>query len=470
MMTVMDERARRRQVAVVAGVGGCLLLAVATAPVYLTVQGSFVGTTTPLPIKGLGWVYTLAPIVATVAALCAVRWWPYLLLAAAVVTGALVLYETGHAAFPPAVAFALSGGYPLAIVGVLACAQGLLRGEAEAWGAALAGLAVGGRLAGTVLAGSLRSLGFSRLPAVYVVLVVVGLAGVLPAARWYPRGDPAAVGPPGDRPWRRARLIVPAALAACLPVPLSFVTTGQLAALLGVTRSTLAQHSYVEVAAFGAITVAVVTVLAAVAGLWPLGGALTAATVQVAALAPLVLALTALADQDPVRWLAGLAGVALGAATAATRLRVPLAAALTAVAAIALFVAYGAAGGEPAKLLGQRGTVPEAAILVLIAAAATAMAGAAAPALAPRGVLPAALGPFAVMLGAGGLELTQALDVPGDRPVSPYLQPLQQLPISAVLLLAAGAGIVGLGLARRFAVRRPERERVDEVAPSLHSG
>jgi signal transduction histidine kinase len=472
MMTGMDEPARRRQVAarpvaVLAGAGGCLLLTVAAWPMYLNQLASFIDTPTYGPTEGLGWDYVLATMVATVVALCAVRWWPYLLLAAAVVTGASVLYETGHLAFPSEVALALSGAYPLAVVGMLACAQGLVRGApgwcAAGWGAAVAGLAMGGRLAGTALRGPFWLASRPDPSTTHVVLAVAGLACALPAVWWYRRGDPAAVGPATAGEWRRVRLVVPAVLAVCLPIPLSFLTTRRLAALLGVAHRTLEQHSYVDIALLGAIAVAAATVLAAVAGLWPLGGALTAATAQTAAAAPLIIALTALAQEDLVRLLAAFAGMLLGVAVAASRLRIPLAAALAVVVATALFIVYGAMGGQPTTPIYQRGAVPAVAILVLTAAAATAIAGATAPLLASRGALPAALGPLAVMLVGGGLQTEQATHTRYGRLVSPDLEPWFHLPTSAVLLLAAGAGIAGLGLARQFAVRRAERKQAEEI-------
>lgn len=256
----------------------------------------------------------------------------------------------------------------------------------------------------------------------------------------YRRGDPAAAGPAGNRSWQRVRLVTAGTLAASVSISLALLTTQRMADLLGVTWSALARHAVAQTAVIGAITLVTVTLLAALAGLWPLAGAVTAAVAQVAVLAPVILTLTALYKNDPLRWLAALAGAALGAAVAGSRWRVPLAAALTVLAAMALFIAYGATTGDPQKLAVQLIVIPSVLILVLCAAAGGAVVGATAPVPAARGALPAVLGPLAGTLAVGGLQATQVISVGDGEPL-----PFNPQITSATLLLLAGAASTGGG-------------------------
>jgi signal transduction histidine kinase len=448
---------------VLAGVAGCLFLVVATSPPASAGLPPFLDT--PIDKVGSGpstledWLFLVAPVLATALGLWLLRWWPYLLAAAALMAGPGVLAEWNPAVGSSWVLALLlpSAAYALTIVTVLACAQGLIR-AAVGWGAAIAALTLGSRLVGSAMTfGWQPSL---RTPASWhASLLAAGLAGLAPAVWLYRRGDPAASGPAGNRRWQRVRLVMAGTLAASVSIPLAFLTTQRMADLLGVTFYALFQHGFAQTAVVGAITLVTVTLLAVLAGLWPLAGAMTAVVAQVAVIAPAILALSALADSDPLCGLAALAGAALGAAVAGSRWRVGLAATLAILAALALFIAYGATTGDPDKLAYEHIVIPSVLIFVLCAGAGGAMVGATAPVLGARGALPAVLGPLAGTLAVGGLQTIQVTYLSNGQPESPVFH----LPTSAILLLVAGAAIGGLGFAELLATRRAERKQAEQI-------
>jgi len=473
MSTVTSRlRVRRWSPAVLAGVAGCLFLVVATSPSSPGGRPPFLDTPTfddrsSAPTDLSGWLFLMGPVVATVLGLCLLRWWPYLLAVAGLVAVPGVMTEWGFAAYSswqlPWVFLVLpSAGYALAVVALLACAQGLTR-TAVGWGAAVAALTLGSRLVGSAMPMP-APWGWELSPHVaaswHTALLAVGLAGLAPAGWLYRRGDPAATGLPARRWWQRVRLVTAGTLASSVPIALTFLTTQRLADLLGVTWYALVRHSIAQTAVIGAITLVIVIVLAALAGLWPLAGAVTAAVVQVAVVAPVILALTALYKDDPLRWLAALAGAALGAAVAGSRWRVPLAATLAVLAAMALFIAYAATTGDPQKLAAQLIVIPSVLVLVVCAAAAGAVAGATAPMLAAGGALPAVLGPLAGALAVGGLQVIQVTSPTDGETLPAFLNP--QI-TSALLLLVAAAGIGGLGFAHLLATRRAERKHAEQI-------
>ena len=449
--------------ALLAGVSGCLLLIVWTSR-WQAGLPSFIHPTVGFTPRGVGWGLALVPIAATVVGLCTPRWWPYQLLAGGLLATPGTLAETVGLDSPTALVVLSAAGYPLTLLGVLACAQSVVRDKVGV-GAAIAGLSMGARLFGAVLVGAAYLRANSALPAWHAVLVVVALAGLFPAALSAWRGDPAAVGPPdaGRWSWRRIRPVVAGGLAACAVIPLMLLTTERLASLLGVTESALVRHGYVEAAMIGAALLVTVTVLSAMAGVWSLAGALTAAVIHVAVMAPMVLVLAALPFDGSVGCLGALAGVILGVVAACVRWRVPLAAALTVLAAMALFTAYAATTGHPEKLAEQQSTVPALLILILIVAAATAVIGATAPVLAPHGTLPAVLGPLAGGLAVGAAQAISVTYVRDGSPTSSYLNSVFHLPTSAVLLLVAGAAIAGLGFAQQVSRRRAERAQTEQI-------
>jgi signal transduction histidine kinase len=453
---------------VLAGMAGCLFLVVATSPPATAALPPFLDTSMDNgnggPVNLQDWLFLLAPVVATALGLCLLRWWPYLLAAAAVLAVPGVVVEWNPVAGYPWIFGLLPiAGYALAIVALLACVQGLIR-TAAGWGAAIAALTLGSRLVGSAMTDGLGwELSLHTPAAWHTALLAAGLAGLAPAAWLHRRGDPDAAGPLGDRSWRRVRLVAAGTLAASVSIPLSFLTTQGMANLLGVTWFALERHGFAQTAVIGAITLVAVTMLAAFAGLWPLAGAMTAATAQVAMVAPAILTVTALNNDDPLRWLAALAGAALGAAVAGSRWRVPLSATLTVLAAVALLIAYGATTGDPEKLADQRIVIASVLILVLSAAAAGAVVGATAPVLATRGALPTVLGPLAGTLAVGGLQTIQVTYLSGGEPQPSILSPASHLTTSAILFLVAGAAICGLGLAQVLGTRRAERKQAEQI-------
>lgn len=459
--------AARRLPVAAAGVAGCLFLVVATSPAaasdvlppFLDTPG--LGYRSGPPANLQGWLFLAAPVVATALGLCLLRWWPYLLAAAALMAVPGVVAEW-HPSVGYQWEFALlpSAWYALAIVALLACAQGLIR-TATGWGAAVAALTLGSRLVGSAMPRPYPwGWGYSAHTAAswHTALLAAGLAGLAPVMWLYRRGDRTATGLAGNRMWQRVRLVTAGTLAASVPIPLAFLTTQRMADLLGVTWDALYRHGVAQTAVIGAITVVTVALLATLAGLWPLAGAITAAVAQVAVVAPIILTLTALYNDDPLRWLAALAGALLGAVGAGSRWRVPLAATLTVLAAMALFIAYGATTGDPEKLASENIVIPSVLILVLCAAAGGAVVGATAPVLATRGALPAVLGPLAGTLAVGGLQAIQVISVGDGEPL-----PSNPQITSAILLLVAGVAIGGLGFAQLLATRRAERKHAEQI-------
>jgi signal transduction histidine kinase len=250
---------------------------------------------------------------------------------------------------------------------------------------------------------------------------------------------------------------VAGALAVLVPVLLALLTVQGMASLLGTTWYTLYRHQDAYGDAIGVIAVVAVTVLAVVAGRWALAGTLTASVAQIAAVLPATIAFGALAGDDPLRWLAALSGVALGALVAGVRWRVPVAAALAVLTAMILFIAYDATTEDPEKLVAQHVAIPSVLILILCAAVAGGVTGATAPALAARGALPAVLGPMVGVLAVGGLQAVQVTDEFGAV-VSQY----DVIP-AAFLFLVAGLAVSGLGLARLLTARSAERKHAEQI-------
>jgi signal transduction histidine kinase len=241
-----------------------------------------------------------------------------------------------------------------------------------------------------------------------------------------------------------------------VPFLLALLTMQGMASLLGTTWSTLYRHEDAYGDAIGVVAVVAVTVLAVIAGRWALAGALTASVAQVAAVLPAMVAFEALAGDDPLRWLAALSGVALGAAIAGVRWRVPVAAALAVLIALILFIAYRATTEDPGKLVAQHVAVPSVLILVLCAAVGGAVTGATAPALAAQGALPAVLGPVVGVLAVGALQAVQ---------VSAEFGAVAQYDVipATFLFLVAGLAVSGLGLARLLAARNAERKHAEQI-------
>jgi signal transduction histidine kinase len=455
-----------------AAAAGCLFLVVAASPPEESQLPPFLDNPFAWSIapgvwaqQGIdGWqglLFMAVPVAVTAVALYLLRWWPYLLAAAGLmaVPGVLNDWEW-EIRYPFAVGYVVSllptFAYIIAIIALLACAQGLYRAS-PAWSAVVVALALGSRLMGSaMMAGISWGVSSDHPAAWHTALLAVGLAGLVPALRRYRTGDPEAIGPVGGRPGRRARLIVAGGLAALVPFLLALLTMQGMASLLGTTWSTLYRHEDAYGDAIGVVAVVAVTVLAVIAGRWALAGALTASVAQVAAVLPAMVAFEALAGDDPLRWLAALSGVALGAAIAGVRWRVPVAAALAVLIALILFIAYRATTEDPGKLVAQHVEVPSVLILVLCAAVGGAVTGATAPALAAQGALPAVLGPVVGVLAVGALQAVQ---------VSAEFGAVAQYDVipAAFLFLVAGLAVSGLGLARLLAARNAERKHAEQI-------
>ncbi|GIE89023.1 Histidine kinase-, DNA gyrase B-, and HSP90-like ATPase [Actinoplanes regularis] len=464
MMIIDMGEGSSRWCTAVAGLGGCLLI--------LLVRS--VGEVTYSPWSGAhgydryfanGSLFlALVPAITTVLALCLVRRWPYLLLAGGVSGVPLAGHTLVAEPWTAGLHYSLAVAFPLLIVGVLGGVQSLLSRGAPGLGAAVAGLATGAVLFGDALAGE-NAPTMSRATLVWrVVVLAAGLAGVASAfgRRW--RGEDTAGLPDVEaRNWRRLRLVGGAGVAMFLISPVSGMLIGRLGSWLGVGSSTFARYPLAAVAIVGAVVLVLGTGLAAVAGKWPLAGAATAAVTQIGASTPLMLAFAALREDGAVRWLGALAGAAIGVAAAASRWRVVAAASLTVSAATALFIMYEAAGGHPEKVVEQHRVVPALVLLVMVCAAATAVIGATAPVLAPRGAIPAVLGPFAGVLTLAGMYTTQVSFVRGRTPVDFTLNPVPHTVIAGYLLLAAAGAIGGLGVAHHMTERWAERKQAELI-------
>lgn len=458
----MNERATRWWTAL-AGLGGCLLIAVAKS----SFGGGFsarLGVQGPDAHYGPGLFAPLIPIAATVLALCLLRWWPYLL-----AVGGLLCVPIGWTVLVPGslgTSFYNAFGVvvPFLVIGALGAAQSLLGSGAPGLGAAVAGLVVGFGFFGATLTG------FGLLPAQndlagwYVVLVVAGLAGIAPAVWWWRRGDPAAVGLPDEKAWswKRLRLIITGGLVALVALPFAMISAERLSVLLDVSWRSLAAYTNATTAIRGGMTLAAAVVLAVLAGLWPLAGSLTAAIAQIAVTTPLAIALIATSDVGPARWFGTLVGVAIGAAAVVSRWRIATSVSLTVGAATCLFIAFSATNGHPEKLAEQHLVIPAVLMIVMVTAAATAVVGATAPVLAPRGAVPAVLGPIAGVLVVAGAQTAPVINLSRTDPLGSFGRTLP-LDTAAVLLLVAAAALGGLGIAHHLAERWAERKRAELI-------
>jgi signal transduction histidine kinase len=449
-----------------AAAGGCILLAVgasAMTPVSAVLS-------VPLPGSAQSWLQWVGMrgtlLVATVLAVIWARHWPRLILAGVALSVPMVFFEVpGHPALPaPAwvVASCASGAAaPVALIGVLGAAGWLIRSGHPGWGAVVAGTGTGALLVGAAMVGAGWLLRLQALGAWHVGLTAAALAGTIPAVR---AGSAllAPAEPPAPR--RRIRPVLAAGVAAAaLAVP-HLSTEARMSRLLGVTMSALLRHPSAVAGVTGALVLLVGLAAAGLAGRWGAAAGLTVAVVQLSVAAPLLLAVWALAVQTPLRWATAVLGVALGAAGAASRRRVPLAAGAAVFCAVALFIAVAATGGAPEKLIYQHESVPGALLLIGLCATATALAGSAAVTVAHRTELPVALGPLAAVLVYAGQLILQATYVGADGlSESSYLNPVHHLATAATGLLVAAAAVGALYGADVLVTRRAERRAAEEI-------
>jgi signal transduction histidine kinase len=467
MLTLMDERLRRWSTAL-GGLGGSLLVILAASSTFGATFSPMVGVQGPdgyYDSRGL--VFPLIPAVATVLALCLLRWWPYLLVAGGLISTVTVWPDLLPDSSTLPYYHLPGAAFPLLVVGVLGGAQSLLNSGAAALGVAVAGLAAGAVLAGRGLA---RVVAEAQVPAGtgltlgQAALLVAGLAGAGPALAMLRHGDRAAAGPAGAGfwSWRRLRFVIAAGLAAFVVLPLALFPTERLARLLGISWYSLA-YGGEKAAIIGVVTLVLVAVCATLTGLWGLTGALTAATVQVAAAYPLVIAYAALGSAGSARLIGVVAGVAVGIAAVVHRWRIAAAGTLAVGAALVMFIADEGTGGAPQRLAAGQRVVPALVMLVLAVAAVTATFGATAHVLAPRGAVPAVLGPIAAVLAVAGVPALRVIQMRRGGPPPEIPESGDSLSTSAVLMLVAAAAVAGLGLAHYLAERWAERKRAEQI-------
>jgi hypothetical protein len=398
---------------------------------------------TAMYVREAGTRAVLVAVAATVVGLVLLRWWPWLLLAGALLTlpaatPTLPLWPEGAST-----AYAALAGAPLALLAVLAAAQELIDGGARGLGAALAGAATGAGLVGAVLVGAAWLRTPPNLGAWQAALALLGVAGGALAVARRPAvaGPGAAAARPGVRPTVLGAL---AALLAFVPV---VVTDARVAAVLQVSQESLARRPYAMAAVVGLLTLGCAALLAVAAGPWAAAGAVTAALAQVGVAAPMILVLYAVVFHPAYGLGAAAVGLAAGGVAVATRWRVPLAAAAGVAASLALLLAVAATGGAPEKVAQQGRWVPAGLLLALLVAAVTATVAAAAPAAAGRGGLAAVLGPIVGALVVGGKQSLIVTQLRGGTPESSYLIGAHHLGPSAGLLVAAALAVIGLGVA-----------------------
>ncbi|MFC4072630.1 hypothetical protein [Actinoplanes subglobosus] len=419
---------------VLAGTGGAMVVSVTAAPFY---AHSLLPAYHDVMISPFGDLYELAPIVAVVGALLLLRWWPYLLLAAGLCGGLIVIQEVAAgqetSLYPSAMMLLLHEvPYPLALIGTLGCAQSL-----RERGAPVAGLVGGVAAFAGALAGAVFILQGPSITGWMVGLVVVGTVALLPALWTLGRGDTAAAPAPG---WDGARHVVAAGLVTALSIPVS-VYGSQLFGLIAPGDNP--DRGYLVV---GTFTLVCVVLLATLSGGWALAGTLTGAAILVAVAMSLFVSIGSLQDSGPLVWLTAAGGLALGVAVAATRWRVAGAVVLSVAAAVTLVLTRGIV-----RIQVLTETTPDVRaypLLVLGVAAVVAVFGAITPALAPSGAVPAVLGPLAGVLAVAGLRILRGL------PLSSAGNGDGHFVASAVLALVAAAGVAAIGLAGHLIRKR----------------
>lgn len=453
--------------ALAACAGGCLLLAVgasSTTPVS-TVLSAPPAVSAQLWWQWVGLRGTL--LVATVLAVIWSRHWPRLVLAGVALSLPMVVTELpGHPELPATAWFLAScasgAAAPVALIGVLGAAGWLFRSGHPGWGAVVAGTGTGALLAGAAMVGAGWLLRVPALGAWHVGLSVAALAGTVPAVLAGSALVPAPAEPPVPR--RRVRPVLAAGVAAAALVVPNLSTEARMSRILGVTLSALLRHPSAVAGVTGALVLLAGLAAAGLAGRWGAAAGLTVAVVQLAVAAPMLLAVWALALETPLRWGAALFGVALGAAGAASRRRVPLAAGAAVFCAVALFIAVAATGGAPEKLSYQHESGPGTLLLVGLCATATALAGSTAATVAHRTELPMALGPLVAVFVYAGQQILQATYLGADGlPESSYLNPVHHLATAATGLLVAAAAVGALYGADVLVTRRAERRAAEEI-------
>jgi hypothetical protein len=426
-----------------------LLTAIAAAAALGIVASSLTGWALPLwPIIAHatppGWDSDVGfaearPMIAVVVALFTVRWWPWLLLAGAVVSlpnvlALLVPTLSSH----PSVTIAATAGPPMVLIAVLAAAQELFRRGARTAGVVVVALAIGTQLFSTGLTGLTWLAMPTEVMAWRVGLFVLGIAGAVLAVVIRPRqlGDAAGQ--------LRPRVAVAAVGAVLLPLVAAVVDRGLVSRVLDVSAQSLSRHPVVVPAIVGLVILVGGVVLCAIAGGRVLFGAATMAVAQLAIVAPVTLALYAVTADPVTGWVASAVGVTAGCLAAGSRWRAQLAVGGGVLSALVLFILVVATGSMPEKLMDQQATGAGAVLLALLCATVTVMVASATPALAELGVLPAVFGPLTsvLVLGGGSAVMAMPSDGPDDVTRTEFTG-VHHLNLYAGLLLLAAVLIAG---------------------------
>jgi hypothetical protein len=443
-----------------AGLG--IVVNAASTPLLGSPLSPLLDTFTPTRAGGYGPVVAAMPAAGFIVGLGLVwlRAWPPALLIGSALTLPATLEPLTHSTYAyPTVTYLAEAGAPMALVAILAAAQELMRLGARGTGTLVAGATAGAGLVGATLIGA----GYIRSPwdlatphAALAVLAVTG--GVLAVAR-------LGFGS-GPRPQLTVTLAgILAALLTFVPV---LMTNGRVSAILQVSEISLARRPYVLVAMIGLVTAGCAAILATATGARSAAGAAVAAFVQIGVIAAMILVLFALLPTLTSGLPFALVGLALGCAAAATAWRAGFAAAACVAAAMALLLASAATGGEPEKMVMQARSVPAGLLLTLLVAAVTCSVAAAAPAIVPRGGLPAVLGPIVAALVVGGANALTLTQLNNGNPESSYLAGAHHLDSSVALLLIAAVAVATIGYAGR--VRNSGTASPAPAPPRVGSG
>ncbi|MFK0245992.1 hypothetical protein ACIQUM_14915 [Amycolatopsis azurea] len=386
---------------------------------------------------------SLLPLVAVLAAVFLTRWWPWLLVAGVVLSlpTALVHLLPDLGAHPSLSIIALAGP-PVVLLAVLTVAQDLLRRGARVAGLVVLGLTVGTQLFAASLAGASWLMLTPGGLVWHLVLTALSVAGAVLAV--VTRSARAQ-----DPEWPESRPLTPrfaaaAILAVLLPMALQAVDVVKVSEVLELPVESIGRHPDVVVAIGGLIVLVGGVVACAIAGSRAFFAAATSASVQVGAMAPLLLAVYSVAFQPVLSWLAAAVGVAAGCLVGATRWRVQFAVGGAVVSALVLFIVDLGTGGVPEKLIDHDAVIPGALLLALLCATVVAVIVTTGPRLAEEGVVVPVLGPLSSVLVLGGAGAMTAVGVREQNAPSTRLEAVHHLGYSAGLLLLAAALIAGI--------------------------
>jgi hypothetical protein len=380
------------------------------------------------------------------------RTWPKLLLAGTVIELPALL---GGAQLPLASSYAFAVGQALVLIAVLAGVQEWVnRRDSALFGLGVSAIVVA---APWLMAAFLGAGWLSQTPGFRQVNLVIGVIGVAGAALTLvaARTDDVTAAIRA-----RPHVLVVGVVAAFLPLLLSYLTTDRLAAILGISPSSLERRSYATVALLGLILLAAASLLTLICGITASVSAATVLLIETGAVAPMLLGVYSSTGHGSATVLGGVIGLVAGVMVAISRWRAPAAALAAVGSALAALLALAATGGSPAKLVNHQvwlpGTILAAGVVFLIATTAATVT----PMLAGRGNLPVVFGVLlpVLFLGAkGSLTLTQLTN---GEPRSDYLNNVEHITSSAVLLLIGASVLAGLALIQggRLVWRVPDVE------------